>query len=198
MIIVLEGVNGSGKSEVGKALAAELKAPLWRPFRPNPETHWDARLGGQHNQGEVGENLRALGVPLNTFCDDLYVADALRTLRPEHVILDRSLPSSIAYGRVQGEEWLKDDEMLQWIWTYWEGLLKEAGDPVWVQLHAPYEVTLERCGKRWHPNKETWNKLNNSYTRLLNWSTFDNRMVINTGQTSIRAIVKRVTCDRAR
>lgn len=161
MIYILEGTNGVGKSQVAQAIQARLPdAPLWRPFRDSPERHWG------HNDGETGTMLKSWGVPLNSFIDDLYVADALRTLRPSRpIILDRSMPSGVAYGTLDNEAWTQSS--VDDVWGYWLSMMADAGPVVWIHLKAPYNVTKSRCSGRWHPNKKQWELLTRTYDRLI-------------------------------
>lgn len=167
MIIVLEGINGVGKSTYAIAIRKRLGAPIVRPFRPSPDTHWD-----QH-EGEVGAALRELGVPINTFVDDLYVADMIRMLNPPHAVLDRGMPSSVAYGRLKDEEWTKSG--VDWTIGYWEECLLDAGhrpgrSVVLAYLFASFDETKRRCEGRWHPSKTEWSKLKATYDKVINRS----------------------------
>lgn len=193
MIYILEGVNGVGKSAAAKAIQAQAHnefIPSWRPFRSGSDVHWG------HTEDETGQMLRDFGVPLNTFVDDLYVADALSTLRPEHhVILDRSLPTAIAYGRIHQETWI--DLHSYDIWNYWVNRLNLAGRVFWIQLQAPYEVTKERCEGRWCPNKDDWTALRRTYGRLIQRAPSSFRIqVIETQDKTPEAIAEQVLCLR--
>ena len=170
MIIILEGTNGVGKSTIAKLLHKVVDAPILRPFRPSANTHWD------HSEGDTGDALRALGVPINTFVDDLYVADILRSMKANlyrGAVLDRGMPSSVAYGRLKDEEWTKTPRM-DWAIKYWEDCLLEAGEQaggvVLVYLFAPYGVTKARCGLRWHPNKTEHAHLGRTYEKVIHRS----------------------------
>lgn len=97
MLIILEGLNGVGKSTYAKALAVELGATVYRPFR----THSDEHFNGQT---KIELELKALGVPSNTYLEDIFAADFLGKLAPRNsirVILDRSLPSAVVYGSIR-------------------------------------------------------------------------------------------------
>lgn len=165
MIIILEGTNGVGKSAVAQCLLERnVGAVIWRPFRRDAGQHF-----GQGKTPGRMERLRECGVPVNTYVDDIYVADALATLNPKHmVILDRSMPSAIAYGAERGEFDELGQENLDWVWKSWERYFR-LGSVLWVHLSAPYDVAKKRCSEqdRWHPNKQTWQRVNRAYDRLI-------------------------------
>lgn len=186
MIYILEGLNGTGKSTTAQALARALQAPVWRPFRTDHDVH---RSTGEDD--ELGQRLAAAAVPVNTYVDDLYVAEALFTLRPQHVVLDRSMPSAFVYGTLKSEPWLEDKAQSGWIWKFWESLLLGCVDVIWVQLQATYDLTVERCDGRWHPNKADWNKATSMYTKLMARSALP-KMVVNTGLKDVHATVRSI------
>lgn len=142
MIIILEGLNGTGKTTVAKALSDLLGAPIYKPFRRETDVHY------------TGENQRQLflknrlHLPINTHIEDLYIADFISVVRPR-MILDRSLPSAIAYGLAEGDPLLPKQEDLDQLVRFWETLLLPAS-PLYVWMHAPYKVAQERCqGREW-------------------------------------------------
>jgi len=134
LIIVLEGVNGTGKSTYAEKLSKGLNAPAIRPFRQGPDHHF---TGTTHIERE----LKALGVPYNTHVDDLYTADILGRLLKfnKHipVILDRSVGSAIAHG----ERPLRDAGRLIGLWHQ---LLGPETQVLYVWLTAPWNVVSER------------------------------------------------------
>lgn len=132
MIVVLEGVNGTGKTTYAEKLSKGLNAPVIRPFRQGPDHHF---TGTTHIERE----LKALGVPYNTHVDDLYTADILGRLVKQNmpVILDRSVGSAIAHG----ERPLRDAGRLIGLW---QQLLGPKAQVLYVWLTAPYSVALER------------------------------------------------------
>jgi predicted ATPase len=143
-IVVLEGVNGVGKTSYATALEAIGYAVL-RPFRPNSGFHFD---GNSRHERE----LKALGVPVNTCVDDLYVADILGKLGRQptaygpqalNVVLDRSMPSAIAYesGPLATPRTM---ELMQ----RWKASFSDA-KVVYVNLVAPWEV----CKFRLDPSR---------------------------------------------
>lgn len=133
-VIVLEGVNGTGKSTYAQKLSKGLNAPVIRPFRLGPDHHF---TGTTHIERE----LKALGVPYNTHVDDLYTADILgRMLKfNKHlpVILDRSVGSAIAHG----ERSMGDAGRLIGLWHQ---LLGPGTQVLYVWLTAPWETVDRR------------------------------------------------------
>lgn len=143
MIVVLEGLNGVGKTTYARALAETFGAPILRAFRPSIDHH-------HTGASETEQHLRSLGVPVNTHVDDMYVADILAQLRPSNVILDRSLPSAHVYGstpthlvyrgfRPDGSPGLFD---------IWQDKLRSAGEVIYVWLRAPHAVASTRSPDR--------------------------------------------------
>lgn len=183
-IIVLEGINGVGKTTYAQALASATRLPVYRAFRDNIGAHW----------GEKSERERLLkerfGVPLNTHVDDLYVADFLASFKAG-AILDRSMPSAIAYGLEQGSLIVSDAqrEMLQ----FWETSLISSGARVaYVWLKAPYDVAKARCeGRAWPMNKTVHNRLDKVFERVFQATRLPKRQ-INTGDIAAADGVKSI------
>lgn len=139
-IIVLEGVNGLGKTTYAQRLSERLGVPVYRAFRDKISEHW-----GDRSEREL--MLREqFGVPLNTHVDDLYAADIVSRLGAG-VIFDRSLPSALAYGKLQGDAFVEKSggKMLE----FWEAILVSSALPVrYVWLRGEYELAKERCAGR--------------------------------------------------
>lgn len=131
-MIVFEGTNGVGKTAYAKMLSTMLKAPIYRAFR---------RPGAEHHTDDV-PRMEELGLPVNTYVEDFYMADFARIIDHE-VILDRSLPSAIAYDIVEVQGTLP----CHWVdlVSEWDRLLTFARRPVLVvHLVAPYHIAKER------------------------------------------------------
>ena len=139
MIIILEGVNGVGKTTYANILAKNLELTVYCPFRSgDPNIH----RGGRSN---FKKNLEEFHVPYKTHVDDLYVADFLGSTRTS-VILDRSMSSAIAYGQLDRDRWLPDD-MAQLL-EFWQSLFqKEKVLYVWL-FTSSHDVAYERAMKR--------------------------------------------------
>lgn len=86
-MLVIEGGVGTGKTTLGKRLYSALGWPLYRSFRPG----WEGHEPG----AELPKELR-FHVPVNTWVDDLYLADFVMSVGTD-VIVDRSMPSALAY-----------------------------------------------------------------------------------------------------
>lgn len=92
MLVVVEGVNGGGKSTLVTALKEQHDLVELKPFQAFRKGHWG-------NNGSGDELLRRLRVPFNSPVEDLFIADAVSALSArQSFILDRSLPSGLAYA----------------------------------------------------------------------------------------------------
>lgn len=133
-VIILEGVNGTGKSLYAKKLAGGLNAAIVRPFRQGDNHHFTGDT-------PMERDLKALGVPYNTHVDEMYVADLLGKLgragQRFSVVLDRSIGSAIAHG----DRPLSDAGKLVDVWAR---LLGPEAQVVYVWLKAPWHVAHAR------------------------------------------------------
>ncbi len=126
-MIILEGCNGVGKTTYAKMLSHILDAPVYRAFR-----------NGERYDGDL-ERARSLGIPVNTYVDDMYMADISRVISNE-VILDRSLMSAVAYDGGMSLIWEKR-------LADWSERLKQSFRPAFVvRLVASYDVARSRMG----------------------------------------------------
>lgn len=152
-MIIFEGANGVGKTSYAQLLSGRLGAPVYRAFRGNGAAHF----------GDEVEAMRRLGVPANTFVDDIYMADMARVLDQE-IILDRSMPSAIVYGTADGandiDEW--------WARLHnWEQRLKRSVRPVLlVWLIARYDVAVRRM-TGYKPDSTEYRRLEDMYAACL-------------------------------
>jgi thymidylate kinase len=155
MIIILEGVNGVGKSTYATLLSAKLRLPIIRPFRINHTTHTG-------NDSKYELELKKYGVKPNTHIDDLYVADLLRQLQ-SGAILDRAIPSAIAYAKMRGESFPPKDKYKNLL-AFWEGMIQSISQPLlYVWMRAEYDDARERAGARWPLNKAKFNSLETTF-----------------------------------
>lgn len=133
MIIIIEGCRGTGKTSVCQALSEVFKAPIIRPFRPDLSHH-------HSGDSEVEAALKAMDVPVNTYVDDLYVADilaAISVVRPDvHFILDRSMGSAVAHRTCPADGTA--------VVALWQSLLARAPAVRYVWLRAPHAVAARR------------------------------------------------------
>lgn len=192
MIIILEGCNGVGKSEYARRLSDELKVPICRPFRnDNTDLHWDLQ------DTELQEWLKDAKVPVNTHVDDLYVVDFLNNFGVG-AILDRSMPSAIAYGRVLNllDGYYQNKLVCQSLYEFWENRMPK-GRSLMVWLNCSYEHAKSRNDGRAFPMKGTWTKLENEFRRLFQVCNLPNKKQINTSTVKVDDGVKSIlkVCD---
>lgn len=90
--LVLEGACGTGKTSIARVLSDVLGAPIYRPFRGKAE-HIDPR--------HVAD-MQDLGLSINDWQEDVYVADVLANLKPQ-AILDRSMLSALTWNATRSE-----------------------------------------------------------------------------------------------
>jgi thymidylate kinase len=163
MIIVLEGINGGGKSTTSKIISQQTGITVCRPFRSNnSDLHW-GRV--EHNAFEVW--LKQMMVPMNSHVNDMYVADLMATFKLEG-ILDRTMPSAIAYGKVfdHFDGFYHGPGVSQKLFEYWQARLVDAGHVLYVWLTCNYEAVKQRCSTRWKPNKAEYTKLRTQFEHI--------------------------------
>jgi len=66
MIVIAEGINGSGKTSLCEQLERRTRWPVFRSFR---------RAGRNFN--EIVEGMRQIGIPVNSYIEDVLVAEVL-------------------------------------------------------------------------------------------------------------------------
>ncbi len=128
-IIVVEGCEGVGKTTLAQALSGRLGVPVIRPFRP-PGVHHGT--GSEHEQILID-----LDIPYNTWIDDMYVADLLRTFRTGGV-LDRSFPSALVHHSGPPKR------QVEKAWNLWQLMLNQAGGALYVWIQGSYELARSR------------------------------------------------------
>lgn len=162
MIVILEGTNGVGKSTYASALSDRLAAPIVRPFRDDSGCHWG------HGNTERFQMLRdELRIPVNTHVDDMYVAEFLATFQVD-AILDRSVPSAVAYGILNDDlgGWYTHKGVARTLVAFWHSLIKKGSHPVvYIWLRASYKVAKQRCEGRWCPNRSEYDKLEKYFAK---------------------------------
>lgn len=137
MILILEGLNGVGKTSIANAVSEQTGIPVYRAFRQGKDVHW-----GEGSKLEVG--LLEMGVPLNTHVEDLYAADLLATFKGVNVILDRSMISAIAYGV---PEKVLSKAQADLCFNYWLDRLWERRDIFYVYMHCHVDVARIRSNR---------------------------------------------------
>lgn len=90
MLVVVEGAMGAGKTALASALGRHSGWPVYRAFRAHGDGH---DIGSDHRV----KLLTAIGLPVNSWQEDLFIADIAAVTRPS-LILDRSLPSALAWN----------------------------------------------------------------------------------------------------
>jgi thymidylate kinase len=158
-VYILDGVNGTGKTTLSRALSRKFGgAPIVRPFHNlNPDSHWGQTMD------EEERGLRIMGVPIMTPADDMYVADMLMKMQPRVAICDRSLITGLAYGDFEKEP---RRSIKEWARKYWASLLNKRHKTVLVHLIADFDSCVKRCaseGRHKHRERDEWNDLNERY-----------------------------------
>jgi len=181
MIILLEGVNGVGKTTYARRLAEKLELKVYRAMRSDDdENHWGV---SDKHWNELQERLAKAEVPINTHVDDLFVADFMAAFEPS-VILDRGLYSAIAYGETYHQPFSRyESDIKEWIIRFWESRMKKAGAFL-VHMTASYEAAKERCEGRFCPNKQEYHRLQNVFDKLFRRSNLT-KMAVNTEKVKL-------------
>lgn len=181
MIIMLDGPNGVGKTTYAYELGRRLEINVCRVFRSNDKTlHWG------NSESELQKELEALEIPINTHIDDIFMADFMRSFQVD-AILDRTITSAIAYGRVRGDYggWYKEKGNSRRLLEFWTTIMGGCKLPiVYVWLDAAYEIAKDRCEGRRIPGKNEYNKLRREYERIFRDIGFRKKR-IDTGNVSV-------------
>ena len=137
MILVIEGIEGCGKTTVARAISERTGWPVHKPLQLTKA------VPGRWSSEELAR-WRRVGVPIQTHAEDMYVIDALALQvsagqRPGF-IMDRSMFSGLAYDQ---DLCGFGEEEMAWVFARWARLAKLAGTHV---LHFDQEphVSLSR------------------------------------------------------
>lgn len=188
MIIVLEGVNGVGKTSAAITLADAIGATAIRPFRPHVGHHWT------EPSDALGDRLRSIGVPVNTHVDDLYAGDLLAKIvdqfhKPHYmkVVLDRSMLSAMAYDNTTPSEAYR-------VWQEQMAVLNVETGVRLVWLHAPFEVARKRVAKSraFFPTESDYNYLHGRFQGLFEGYEASHKIDIDTSEIPTAEVVKRI------
>lgn len=133
MLVILEGLEGVGKTTVAEAISRSLTIPVYRAFRQGRRAH--AGTGSQ-----LDAMLKDFGVPHNTHVEDLYAVDLLTTVGGS-VILDRSMPSAVAYGIADG---ILDSDLAYKMFRYWASRLESRIDVRYAYMKCDRHVASIR------------------------------------------------------
>lgn len=189
MIIILEGSNGVGKSTYAKELASVLGIPIFRPFR-----HGNTDLHRKNvNEEAPEERLAKFGVEVNTHIEDFFAADFLAATGAK-VVLDRSLPSALAYGQLGSGRWdtlYKSKNVCQEMAEVWQEIIRAGGvNVLYVWLVCDHAVAKGR-GDGWKPTKVQREKLDRMFQEVFRHLKLP-KMMINTGTIGVKEGVNRI------
>lgn len=159
IVVILEGLNGTGKTKAARALAFQHEFRLYRPLRESVDAHW------KDKSSTVEAALRSARVPYNSYIDDVYAVDALAQLAPEKVVLDRSMPSALAYGILNNA--IKGDAHRDALETYWlrrvQQIQRNGGQVFYFWLIADHDVARARASQ--YPTDGQLGTLDQSFER---------------------------------
>lgn len=187
LTIVLDGLNGVGKSATARILSALLGIPIVRPFR---HQDMDRHLGRESGRG-VQRSLRDLGIPANTFVDDIYAADLITALGAS-ALLDRSMPSAIAYGMLYKD--VRDLDHALALTDVWQALWdKYGGRLVYVYMTADVPTMSARCEGRWAPSPVERSQLDQTFRLVYRWLNVRKIRVDTTELATPEATAHRIT-----
>lgn len=139
MIVILEGVNGAGKTTLAYEFV-KLGFTRVKPFLSDTKRHWDTEL-------EARDSLSRCGISTNTFVEDMFVAEVISQIPSTDIILDRSLPSAIVYGLVDGtvKSHAHADDLLA---TWLHSIKRARTQVVYVWMDVTHAETQERSAAR--------------------------------------------------
>lgn len=199
MLIMLDGVNGVGKSTYAYKIKESFGINVCRVFRSgDKKLHWGS--SGKELQQELAD----LKVPINTHVDDLFMADFMLSFQVD-AVLDRTLASAIAYGRAYNklDGWYREKGNARRLLDFWMTLIEKCKPPMlYVWLDAEYDVAKERCEDRWCPTSKEYAKLRKEYERVFSRIRFQKTRVqtdhvsIEDGVDKIMRMV--VECQRSK
>lgn len=180
MILLLEGTNGVGKTTYIRQLEKRLGWPSYSAFRGKADKYDPTMLA----------ELKRLGVPVNTFVDEMYMVDLVRATGID-IIVDRSFPSAVAYDQVFGQDTFLDIEATSKIWL---DLVKEAG-MLYVWLSTSFAVAHKRCAARpifgFPIDEREHEALENHYSIWYNRMTVE-KMMLNTAHINVAEGVEKI------
>lgn len=137
MLFVLEGPEATGKTTLSNHLTKECGFMRYRAMMN------DHRL----TPGET-RFWHSAGVPVNTLADDHYTADLLAKLHRSgrdvsRVLLDRSMPSGLAYDKRIHTSPFPPEQSYMWHMEKWRARMAEL-DAVIIWLDGDTDTLLER------------------------------------------------------
>lgn len=122
-LILIEGVDGTGKSTLAGQLSSAIEVPVINIF-----------------DGEDKDFLELIGVEVESYHEDIYFLDSWFRLGKPSCVLDRGILSGLAYSND------KPEEMRAWTALgYWLGRMKECQEDVrFLFLDANNETVTNR------------------------------------------------------
>lgn len=192
MILMLEGANGTGKTTLAQALSQRWSVPLYRVFKTQaPNTHAPDGLVVKTEADGTLAQLASLGVELNSHVEELFLIDFLSVFKPS-AIMDRGMPSAIAYGREQVRLGIRQATDWEVAWDIWEERASGAG-VVYVWLTAPHPVAKARCLEqgRQGAKKEVHDRLHKSFEWTFNRTKLQ-KVRIDTSTMTLESTLKRL------
>lgn len=110
MIIIVEGIDRTGKSTIVKELSKRLHIPIIKVYDKNRQA--------KNGLYDLGDKIRDCGFKMNDFFEDIIVTQTLSQLHGQYIsaIMDRSLPSADVYRAVRKEKRI-DIELIRWWWN---------------------------------------------------------------------------------
>ena len=159
MIVVLEGVNGAGKTALAQGLRQQLDWPVYRPFRPTDEFRWDSYEGSV-----LQRELFQLDIRPNTHVEDLHFADAAAQCKFD-AILDRSALSAVVYGEESGDPVCA--RAGEQIIDIWGSAMMQAG-AITVLLEISWEGARERLNGDRLLSREKHDRMQERFAELAN------------------------------
>ncbi len=159
MIVILEGVNGGGKTTIANKLKDKLELIPFKPFCEEKSKN-KMKIDFKNEYGKINDFWK---VPINNYVEDVFAADFLSSLK-SNVVLDRSLPSALAYNSVTSDVLKYFNDMFDW----WQERLEMGakGKLLYCWLDVSYDVMKNRLKNRWHPNKKQYMKINRVFSKV--------------------------------
>jgi thymidylate kinase len=137
MLVIIEGLEGTGKTTQALRLCERTGAVLYKPFRGDHSKHW--------GDGTESELLK-LGIPVNSYVEDMFMADALATFKNQDAVLDRGMPSAYAYGMWHAG--FRSESIAAQVFNFWLNYLAKRSDASYVYLKCDPAIAEQRSPGR--------------------------------------------------
>ncbi len=165
MLIMLEGLDGTGKSTLARQLSEILEMPVVNILD-----------GDDHKQ------LRAWGIPVNSYVDDIYFTDFWKRTGID-CIVDRCFISACVYGDVPTE-----------VKEYWFRQLRDSQQEVSIIWLDADNETIAKRDREWEGKGELLNEQREKFRRLMleAWNDRTHILHINTSNMGSDRVLGRV------